>query len=380
MLTAVIPIPQARSITIDRRMSVTEGHILNQIDPSQRNSFAGLDMNAPHQFVLGGQTTHLPPNVFKAVYVSYDGLYIFETVYVMDLGEAVVLYTKIIHSHTVIGISFVGTGQYRADHRRYIPLSLILSDINWMNRFQPEQSDIYSIVAPTYNRETLDQEVGILAHLEDGGFFRRESCRRWDALHRYEPVILEALLGGRYIRAPHHSLQSYHNGLDFKTIGHIRTDDIRYRMKTFKQNLHFNCDSFDSIALNLVELRPAEFIIQLSFTDALHGVFQTAITKRFIDPYHAVKPMNSHEEQTVINTLQSVFREALWEYSQIFDINIYDTERRNDTSFITISKNMNDEILFEFNDTVLRRNTAFYTSFPMLAIATLSAGYKLDHG
>lgn len=379
MLSEIINIPVHILAPTDRRVALTSQDLLRQIEPSPY--FNGRDGDTV-DILLGGLVQRQPYNVKKAIYVALDGSCAFEVVFYDDLGKMRCLYTKIIAPReTEIGISYEGIRPFRdgdMDHGK--SLATIISEINWMRTTRITSDDLQLIIAPIYHREMLDAEVVAINEFDHEDLFYNGVFDRWRPLFVHEPSVLEAMMRGTFLKAPQMEARTP-NPFLLPT----RVKPIFYPadglVMSNPNGVFYNHDAFDVLATRIMRLRIPEFSIMLSFDAIVEGHIVQSVMDHYHDIYEYLLSTQGIIRSSIYNTLSSIFQEALYTYTRLFDVDLYSEHRcsRIDQSIVTIRKNLYDEILIEFHDRADNRKIQFYTSFPILAMATQGAGRFLKH-
>lgn len=373
MQYAVFPMPPNPIATIDRRVSVTTERFLWQIEPSVFNYH---DQN--HQDIrLGTACGDLPKHTYKAIYISGDGRWIFEVVYTQERGLERCIYVKMIGEDITFGIPLDTILHYSQSPGTLVSIGSILNETNWMRDCQLSSHDIQTIIPPVYGREAIDREIiGLLAHGENNAT-NNAVAETWAPLYYHEPNVLGALMTGSFIKAPHHEIQGVCSFLHPLPRRYDDAYNLSYRAKALGGRIYCDQHEFDPIILSLLQFPIPEFSISVSFTDGLEGIVDTGVTKYYHDPYQMLRSGSNQSSELMSKMLGGLIQEVLWAYSQVFDCDLYDNTRRMDKSYLTVSKNMFDEIILEFHDRVENNHVGIYGNMVSLALATQGVGYKL---
>jgi hypothetical protein len=128
--------------------------------------------------------------------------------------------------------------------------------------------------------------------------------------------------------------------------------------------------------MSLLNFPVAEFSFTVSFTDGLEGILNTGVLRYFSDPYSSVVQGMWYTDEVILSFLGGVVQETLWAYGMVFDRDLYAGHGSIDKSSLTISKNIFDEVLLEFNDLESNQRAAIYNNLTSLSLVSQGAGYK----
>jgi hypothetical protein len=344
-----------------------------QIEPSSehRRDYQYQDIR------LGSVCNNLPSKTYKAIYLSNDSKWAFEVVYAVERGLERCIYVKMIGDSDVhIGISLESILHYSDSPVTLVSIGTILSSINFLRDCKILNQDLQSIISPLFGREAVDREVVRLLEATDDKAFQNLTAKTWNPLYVNEPNVLGALINGAFVRSPHNELRGI-NPLFRPMLRHNDpANNLSYRAIAFDGMLYCNQIEFDPITMTILKFPVAEFSLTVSFTDGLEGILNTGVMRYFSDPYSSVVQEMWYTNESILSFLGGVVQETLWAYGMVFDCDLYARQGNIDRSSLTISKNMFDEILFEFNDTEANHKVAVYNNLTSLALVSQGAGYK----
>lgn len=368
---AIFPMPQNPIKVIDRRISFSTERLLWQIEPATliQNDYKF------HNVRLGSVCENIPSNVYKAIYISNDGEWVFEVVYARERGLSRCLYVKTIGSNVTVGISLESIIHYSHTPQPVKPLGHILNDISWMHLGGREASDLQLIVSPIFGKESIDQEVIRLIATD---IDLRELTRlQWEPMYRHEPGILGAMITGAFLKDPQNEVQgicSYFNPLSRKNDSAYT---LWYRANAFGGRIYCDQFEFDPLILAILKVPISEFSITVSFTDGLECIINTGVLNHYHDPYSQILPRSISYAEDTIKSEGWIVQEAIWLYSQIFDVDVYDRSSTVDRSYVTISKNIFDEVIIEYRDYHASNHVGIYGNLTSLSLVTQSVGYQI---
>lgn len=367
---ATFSMPENPITFFDRTAQYSAERLMNQIEPW----FQDYAEYAQKGIVLGTEISALPSNVYKSIFVTHDGSYLFEVAYAMERNEAHCIYVKMIGSTTTVAASLETILYYSDGRSRVAPLSSLVGELNWMRKMNVVPHDLQSIVPVVSGREALDREIVNLVDHESDLFVYKSTQKKWEPLLYYEPGILEALMRGKFIRPPHTDVRGVYPFLTVNDSGRLRLN-INHRISSFAGPIHDDQCLFDDALLSVMKLQPTDFSFMISFTDALDGVVSTGVFTQFLDPYETVLRREKDYHEQFVRALGGISHELLWIYGQVYDTNVGQPRKRKDASTITITKTIYDEVLIEFDDKQEQCRLGIYGNLVSMALTTQGVGY-----
>lgn len=372
MLIDIIRMPPVFGIPLDRRLTVNVG---GEDDGERRASVAYWPRIpfSPNVFSVGSAITRTPSHLYKAIHISQDDRYVFETVFSVEPFGHPCLYTKIISFlGSTIGISLSAIQQYQLHHSPIMPTSHVIIP-------QDVTNIIDNIVPPVFGERSLWRFAHRLIDIKAGGHFGSSMGQMFKPIYEHAPFVMDALAHGHFSRSPFAELPGHHPAITLPKDKWFSYEELSYSMIARGIDSHLNHPEFDNVALSLIMLGPAKYSVSSSIANAVDGISDLWLTREYDDPYHFVLRGASSNNSWFQSKLSDVFSQCAQIYCELYHINpsvFYNVDVRNssDQSSVTITKNLHDEVAVTFHDIIHDRYVCFYTSFPAIALATLSAG------
>lgn len=382
MLIDIIRMPPVLGLPIDRRATVYVGEDVpaNPTGPYVHWPTAPFVRRELH---IGSLITQSPQNLFKAIHISQDSKWIFETVYAMEEATSgVCLYSKIISAKgSIIGISSSSVSYYRGDRfNKLVPISQFVSKENFYNSATQDIAILTKIhtaediVPPVFSDRDLWNTIDWSVMDDSFQYPKLPSVMVYKPLYDHVPQIFNALIDGVFWKPPHTEILGYHPNIDVAHDKWFNYEELSYSSMARGMSRIVNHPDFDDLVLDMLNLFATKISISSTLHDALHSITPSWTNRNFEDPYHPFflgMETNAYYEKRLL----TVFYEVTLVYCKIFKIDseIFATNSY-DNSSVTVSKNIYDEVSFTVHDIVHDRYISFYSTFPGLALATRSVG------
>lgn len=332
--------------------------------------------------VVGSAISKVPEHLYKAIHVSYDNMFVFETVFAMELNRCICLYTKIISGNSVeFGLSINAIDHYRQDQIKTLPLSHFiatadrLQDNHYETTLLSKHIAIDNIVPAILGVNELQQYISLILETRKKGLSASHLNLEYKPLYNHEPSVFEALLNGQFHKSPFHEIKSNHSPIRVVQDKWFIYETNYYSSKVFGFYCHINHPEFDSVALAIAKVVSTKFTITSLISHVVDGLKDLWLIREFDDVYQPFLRGIDVNSQQLKQELSNIFDECVTIYCRLFEIdyNSYMCNKFDDSS-ITISKNIHDEVAITFHDLISDRYVCFYTSLPALLLTTLSVG------
>jgi hypothetical protein len=379
MLIDLIRMPPVFGIPTLRQFTLTTQPNING-NPS--NTLVWYSLPLYHdQLEVGAPVDSTPKQLYKAIHLSDDEKHVFETVFSMENGDAVCLYTRIINSGGVhIGISLNAIKYYQSHPRNIFPIShfLISNQLPGVDSVVTSplilSNPMQNIVPPILETKLLSKALS--AYMDVGTqVIDMRLAYGYYPLYQQAPGILNALLDGRFDKSPFKEMPGYHPSFQIKSDRWFKCEQLKFANEARGAEIHINHQAFDEPVLALMNLFPTSIEIVTLMGHALDRLdFRIlGVVKAYDDPYDLVTKhsINDHYE-----TVTDILYNCVVAYCRLYQIN-YEVfmGTQSDRSSITVARNIYDEIEITIHDVHHGRYVSFYSSFPALALSTLSVGW-----
>lgn len=372
MLISLVRMPPVFGVPLDRRFYVTlEGNSTRSVEgnhaiwPSRPLSRSN--------FETGSHIERAPSHPFKTIHVSQNRRYVFETVFSVEPSASVCLYTKIIEAGgSLIGISLPAIHHYQSSQKDIKPTmySVIPNHAH---------SITDNVVPPVFGSDALWAYINRLIDARASRGMDMRLGWAYAPIYDHIPVVYDALVHGCYSRQPFTEIPVSYPMVEIKPDKWFNYHEIAFSQEARGLEAYRNDSRFDSIALAMMLLGPTKFSMTSSITNAFDGHVNLWVTNDFQDTYRPILFGALNGTKLFTDSLIQIFHHAVRLYCNIYQISpgvFYQNELLTESaqSSVTLSKNIYDEISITFHDLIHDRYVCFYTSFPAIALATLSAG------
>lgn len=372
MDTGILKMPVICGVPLYRETPISSKTLLRSVDVRVDDRF-DKPFNPP-EIILGTDIVRVPRSLFKSIKVLDKERVVVESVFSSEGDSAICLYIKIVsRDKTDVLISMNGINTYHGGNHSVIPLSLIVKKKYWK---VCEITDIFcNIVKPIYGYESLNTEViEIINDLESAAYTRRD-MDLYHLLYKEAPDVFTALVSGRFIRSPKNNLLTNHPCVNLNEDRWFFKDVMNFSIKIREGISHYNQQEFDEIAHSLISIRPAKMSMTLLMSHAIDGLIDLCVVRHFFDPYLHLFDNPRSLFDNIRKDLSSLVSKAALLYCQIYDIDYSLFFRSsNESSSMTIDKNINDEVTISFHDLVNDRYVSFYTYYPLISLGTFGVG------
>lgn len=377
MQIGILKMPPSSGIPLQRARVVTSDKLLRPID----SNVLGFErFNQPH-VLLGTDVIRAPRALYKSFRMSFDGRYIFETVYSDEGSTPVCLYTKIISSsNTEVLISLEAVRYFGDCDNSILPLTELVGSAYW--RSEPYTFNVLSSIIPAvFDQSGLDEQSSIIIDaIEDvksirhnGHYFKDHQV--YQPLIQYEPGLLEALIGGKFIKHPTFEPRCEYPLMQLQKEKWFISETSFHKTRVSSGVIHLHHPEFDTLIHELIVTRPASISMTVQLSHALEGLMDLSVTRRFHDPYLMIIPISPNEFETIKATIRTIIFKCVLLYCQLYNIDPHVfADCRENTSSITIEKNIYDEGVVSIHDLVNDRYVCFYSYYPLLSLGTMGCG------
>jgi hypothetical protein len=389
MLIDILRMPPVFGVPIDRRLTVYACEY--QPHFTSEPSVHWPHMPLYNDVLYTGSCITVPPeNIFKAIHISDDNLWVFETVFAQMQDDSYsCLYTKVIGNNSVaIGISLRSIDFYRTNLRNTIPLSQFVGRRSEGNTLSTDLviphdiNPVEYVIPPVFGEKELWGHLQHLLDVRGRGFTESRLGWSYRPIWEHVPSVMEALIEGYFARSPLFEVRYRHPNIDIPHDKWFLYEHQAMLSKVLDHTSFVNHKAFDSIVLDIVELKSTRLNITCLMSYAIEG---SVIGEDYdslysmlnhVDDYalflHGMRYDKSYRPQKKI---EEIFYRCVMVYCQLFSVDYQQfLDRDSDKSSVTISKNIYDEVTITFHDVVNGDYTCFYSTFPAIALATLSAG------
>jgi hypothetical protein len=383
MLIDILRMPPAFGIPIDRQHTITNGETNDYHNP-RTVVWQGLPIYGD-RLNVGAKINKTPSNLFKAIHVSDDSTHVFETVFSMEHNleetDAVCLYTKVISSSAVrMAVSLDAVRYYHVGPHRLLPISHFLlgnrlpslgsGGISSLTVYNP----VENLVPPILDLNLL--QVAFTQALELGpDVLNKRLAHAYYPIYAYTPGVMQALLNGRFHRSPFSEIPVEHPNIQIPRDKWFRWENVQFAVEARGMRVELNHPAFSGQVMNIMSLTPTKFQITASLFDVLEGHTDCWLASYYEDSYSV---MGGFSWERMKQAIKVIMDECLVNYCRLHLIDysefMYNMSSK-DRSSINISKNIYDEVEITFHDQVHDRYVCYYSSFPTLALSTLSVGW-----
>ena len=389
MLIDLIKMPPVFGLPIDRRITLH----------SERDvPLSPFDIHWPdlplykNPLRVGSAVNTSPNNLYKAVHLGMSSNTVFETVFAVEGNpnspqNHICLYTKIVSTeYTQVGISLKAIGGYRSNRAKLIPISQFLAYCNQVSEVQSNivpffnRNPVDEIVPPVFGEKLLWSHINHLLNIEKGPITKERLGWCYRPLFDQVPSVLNALIDGYFTQSPLSEIKVHYPFIEIIHDKWSSHDEFKHMTHIRGFEAYFNHPEFDRIALALLqEIRPVKLNVSCLMTHALDGILDLRLTREYNDPYQKLFYTELAHEHLYQERLSEIFFKCATIYCKMcgIDSNIF-LSNSYDKSSVTLSKNIYDEITVTFHDLIHSRYISFYTSFPAIALATLSVGEAIS--
>lgn len=381
MLIDIIRMPPLFGIPIKRSLKIYSGN-RHPFDYSTNHVHWPTIPLYQENIIVGSDISEAPKHLYKAIHVSYDNRFVFETVFEVSGHRFICIYTKIISSETVdFGISINSIIHYRQAQVQTLPLSHFiatadkLQDSYYETNLPSKHISTDGIVPAIFGINKLQEYINVILETRKTGLSARHLNLTYKPVYDYEPSIFEALLNGQFHKSPFHEIKANHPMIRPIPDRWFIYETNYYRSRIFGFYWYVNHPEFDSVALAIAKIVSTKFTITSLISHVVDGLKDLWLVREFDDVYQPLLRGVDVDSQQRKQELSEIFDQCIMIYCRLFEIdyNSYLLNKFDDSS-ITISKNIHDEVAITFHDLISDRYICFYTSLPVLLLTTLSVG------
>lgn len=383
MLIDIFRMPPVLGIPTDRRVDI---HCGDQ-PPSDLGRRILHWKSAPFyhdDIVVGSLIDRAPENVYKAVYVSQDSKWVFETVFAMESKSCCIcLYTKLISPIDVnVGISLNAIQSYQNDRPQLLPISHFIraGDANHIEHYETALTTsvniLDSIVPPIFGDRNLGTYLDHLLEDRHRGQIGSTLNRIYEPIYDHEPSVFRAMIEGQFERSPFTQIIASHPSVNIQKDRFYNYEELHYMITSRGFSSQINYEPFDSLALAIIQLPPTKLSVSALMSHAVDEIKDVWLIREFSDSYQGLLRGMYFDEAYYKQTIATILHHCVIVYCQLYSIDhrVY-LEKVGDQSCVTISKNIYDEVAITFHDFIEDRCVCFYSSFTSLALSTLSVGW-----
>lgn len=384
MLVDIIRMPPAFGVPLDRRITICADPQVPQgiLEPVVHWPLVPL---VHKRLMVGSLVDIQPQNLYKAIHISDDSQWVFETVFAVEDADRVhCLYTKMISSQSVsIAVSVAACREYQSTRNHLMSLSNFVT--SWDSSFDGRYEGALTIgnkpsnfvVPPVFGQRSLWGHIHRLLDMQNATSPEPPAELAYKPLYYHAPMLLEALVDGKFYRSPFYEVAGRYPGVEIVRDKWFDYENISYQAHhRGYETCCINHPEFDSIALALLSMNPAKFTVSALISHAIDWLPALWLTRAYYDPYQSVLYGMGFNDKKYAESLTQILSLAVMTYCRLhgIDYNLFMVDPE-DRSSVTISKNIYDEVVITFHDMKTDRYEAYYSSFPTLALATLSVGW-----
>lgn len=216
--------------------------------------------------------------------------------------------------------------------------------------------------------------------MNKSGYGRGEYEWDYKPLLDYVPSVFEGLLTGQFHYSPLGEFRKPHPMIRIPQDFEFLYERLEKQVVEKGYHSYTNVKAFDNVVLHIAKLFASKITLTAMLGHVVDDIREFWLVTDYEDPYHDVLKVpggiSRFQEIAFRDEMAYILRECLTIYCRLYNIDYgrY-AEYPRDTSSMTITKNIYDEISVIFHDVVSGNYVCFYFCFPALVLGTLTVAH-----